>query len=140
MGMRVSPKYRTLANFTKLTPDVMSARMVETSYIDLSKYTKETENHFTEHFIQPIVQMAKSIKIPLSTDSSNETRPLSISETVSIPCKPTTICLMDDQFAGTVTDTKWPLAGNILMGAVELICGRNHESQHSFRSQCFAQS
>jgi hypothetical protein len=128
MGAKVSANLRRFADLTKLTPDVMSIKMVEASYIDLSKYTKETENHFTEHFIQPLIQIALLINNPQIVDTdSNETKHSSMSTKVSIPCKPATICLIDDYFSGTVTDTKWPLASNILMGAVELICGRNHE-------------
>jgi hypothetical protein len=47
----------------KLTPEMMSAKMVKTSYIGLAKYTSETKDYFEEHFLTPVGKMAASIKL-----------------------------------------------------------------------------
>jgi hypothetical protein len=106
----------------------MSAKMVERSYVDLSKYTKETRSHFTEHFIEPLIEMPVSVKASLPNHAKPTEKGTYFSTLAPLlaACKPVTLFLIDD--SDTTTDTKWALVGNILMDAVELVCRQKRES------------
>lgn len=98
------------------------------NYIDLSRFTRETESAFLNQFVEPFVRMATSlVDLDLCNDKFHQlsTSPNPITLDVGAITQFNTIFDIDDSPPLNISGKTWELLAKVLMGAIRLASRHN---------------